>query len=160
MRSALCLTQRRGRPLPCIVPWAAPFKQPGNSHDWAWDTSSGFDYPVAGHLWWGCLVLKARNTTWFKGTLLMMCPEMYSSHATLNIKAKPHVPTIHWHNGQFTITSHVLWFLKNVLKYSNEVKLQAIRVGAIDFLGATCLCSMQDTSVIILVTTIHRFNAH
>ncbi len=39
MRSALCLTQRRGRPLPCIVPWAAPFKQPGNSHDWAWDTS-------------------------------------------------------------------------------------------------------------------------
>ncbi len=41
MRSALCLTQGRGRPLPCIVPWAATFKQLGNSHNWVWDTSSG-----------------------------------------------------------------------------------------------------------------------
>ncbi|KAE8287777.1 hypothetical protein D5F01_LYC13834 [Larimichthys crocea] len=41
MRSALGLTQGRGRSLPCIVPWAAPFKQPDNPHDWAYDTSSG-----------------------------------------------------------------------------------------------------------------------
>lgn len=41
MRSALGLTQGRGRLLPCIVPWAAPVKQLGNFHDWAWDTSSG-----------------------------------------------------------------------------------------------------------------------
>ncbi len=35
------LDSEKRMPLPCIVPWAAPFKQPGNSHDWAWDTSSG-----------------------------------------------------------------------------------------------------------------------
>ncbi len=90
-----------------------------------------FDHPVAGHLWWWCLVLKGRNTPWFKGTLLMMCPEMYSfptSEIQLSChsqhQGKPHVHTIHWHNGECTITSCVLWFytcihvLKNCISTS------------------------------------------
>ena len=53
-----------------------------------------FDHPVAGHLWWGCLVLKGRNTPVSKVYYWWCVPKFtslpclrYSPHATLNIKA-------------------------------------------------------------------------
>lgn len=44
-------------------------------HCRVWDR---LDHPVAGRLWWGCLVLKGWNSQWFKGTLLMTWPKIYT----------------------------------------------------------------------------------